>query len=107
MLLLLLLLPALACRLAGGPCRYVKFQTVSKLSIFVESNQGAEETTQIQKIAIFGSTGGGPVCCDAHRRRTRLTWRAWQARRWTCGTSRTRPSSRTGDRAAAGTGVRG
>lgn len=37
--------------------RYVKFQTVTKLSIFVESNQGDEETTVIQKIAIYGSSG--------------------------------------------------
>ena len=38
-------------------CRYVKFQSVTKLSIFIESNQGDEETTVLQKIAIFGSSG--------------------------------------------------
>ena len=37
--------------------RYVKFQSVTKLSIFIESNQADEETTVLQKIAIFGSSG--------------------------------------------------
>lgn len=37
--------------------RFVKFQSVSKLSIFIEDNQGEAETTRLQKIALFGSSG--------------------------------------------------
>lgn len=37
--------------------KFVKFQSVVNLSIFVASNQGNEETTKVQKIAIFGQTG--------------------------------------------------
>ena len=37
--------------------RFVKFQGVSKLSIFIEDNQGEAETTRVQKIALFGSAG--------------------------------------------------
>jgi hypothetical protein len=42
------------------PCtslKYVKFQRVTALSIFVENNQGGDDVTRIQKIAIFGQTG--------------------------------------------------
>ncbi|KAL4529264.1 hypothetical protein Ndes2526B_g04093 [Nannochloris sp. 'desiccata'] len=39
------------------PLRLVKFNRVNCLTIFVESNQGDEDTTIIQKIAIQGSAG--------------------------------------------------
>ena len=38
-------------------CRFVKFQSLTCLSIFVASNQGDEDHTRIQKIAIFGQSG--------------------------------------------------
>ena len=38
-------------------CRFVKFQTVNILSIFIEDNQEEEETTQVQKILLYGSGG--------------------------------------------------
>ena len=44
----------LSCVLA---VRYVKFQAVNVLTIFIEDNQGDEETTRIHKIALFGSSG--------------------------------------------------
>lgn len=37
--------------------RFVKFQSVNTLSVFVESNQGDAETTIIQKVALQGSMG--------------------------------------------------
>lgn len=36
--------------------RFVKFQSVDNLTIFVADNQGGEETTQIQNIMIIGKT---------------------------------------------------
>lgn len=36
--------------------RFVKFQAVNILTLFIEDNQGAE-TTLIHKIAVFGSSG--------------------------------------------------
>ena len=45
--------------------RYVKFQRVVKLSIFVESNQEDEETTVIQKLAIYGSSGDACLHCTS------------------------------------------
>eukprot|EP00238_Polyblepharides_amylifera_P002061 CAMPEP_0196586012 /NCGR_PEP_ID=MMETSP1081-20130531/52852_1 /TAXON_ID=36882 /ORGANISM="Pyramimonas amylifera, Strain CCMP720" /LENGTH=169 /DNA_ID=CAMNT_0041907745 /DNA_START=50 /DNA_END=559 /DNA_ORIENTATION=- len=36
--------------------KFVKFQHVRNISIFVESNQGDEETTVINKIQLIGST---------------------------------------------------
>lgn len=39
------------------PCRFVKFQSLTSLSIFVANNQGDEDNTRIQKIAIFGQSG--------------------------------------------------
>ncbi len=38
-------------------CRFVKFQSLTSLSIFVANNQGDKENTRIQKIAIFGQSG--------------------------------------------------
>ena len=38
-------------------CRFVKFQSLTCLSIFVANNQGDEDSTRIQKIAIFGQSG--------------------------------------------------
>eukprot|EP00243_Klebsormidium_subtile_P004922 TRINITY_DN19169_c0_g1_i1.p1 TRINITY_DN19169_c0_g1~~TRINITY_DN19169_c0_g1_i1.p1 ORF type:complete len:176 (+),score=30.46 TRINITY_DN19169_c0_g1_i1:275-802(+) len=38
------------------PLKYVKFQGVRSLTIFVESNQEDEDTTKIQKIVLLGST---------------------------------------------------
>ncbi len=35
----------------------MKFQSVNILSIFIEDNQEEEETTQVQKIVLYGSTG--------------------------------------------------
>lgn len=45
--------------LKGTPVqlRFVKFQNVNCLSIFVESNHGNKETTKITKIAIGGYSG--------------------------------------------------
>lgn len=37
------------------PCRLVKFTKVNCLTLFVEGNQGDEDTTIIQKLAVFGS----------------------------------------------------
>ncbi|EIE19587.1 DUF1000-domain-containing protein [Coccomyxa subellipsoidea C-169] len=39
------------------PLKLVKFQSVNILSIFIEDNQEEEETTQVQKIVLYGSTG--------------------------------------------------
>lgn len=38
------------------PLKYVKFQSVRSLTLFVEDNQGGGEVTQLQKLAIVGST---------------------------------------------------
>lgn len=38
-------------------CRFVKFQSLTCLSIFVASNQGDEDNTRVHKIAIFGQSG--------------------------------------------------
>ncbi|XP_063985355.1 thioredoxin-like protein 1 [Diachasmimorpha longicaudata] len=40
------------------PLRYVKFQNVLNLQIFVKDNQGGAETTQIDHLSIIGS----PIC---------------------------------------------
>lgn len=37
--------------------RYVKFQKVHSLSIFVESNQGGEDETRIDGLELFGDPG--------------------------------------------------
>ncbi|KAL2622741.1 hypothetical protein R1flu_002946 [Riccia fluitans] len=44
--------------LQGKPVllKYVKFQNVRSLTIFVEDNQSGSEETKIQKLAIIGST---------------------------------------------------
>ncbi|XP_078430933.1 PITH domain protein (DUF1000) [Wolffia australiana] len=36
--------------------KYVKFQSVRSLTIFVEDNQAGTETTKIQKIILYGTT---------------------------------------------------
>ncbi|KAG1676058.1 hypothetical protein FOA52_014923 [Chlamydomonas sp. UWO 241] len=48
-------------QLAGEaiPLKFVKFQSVTQLSVFIESNQGGEETTKVTKIALMGQTGEG------------------------------------------------
>lgn len=38
-------------------CRFVKFQNVNALTIFIESNQGDEDTTKVSKIQILGYSG--------------------------------------------------
>jgi hypothetical protein len=45
--------------LEGTPVqlRFVKFQNVTTLSIFVADNQEEEDTTVIQKIALYGTAG--------------------------------------------------
>jgi PITH domain len=35
----------------------VKFQNVTTLTIFIEDNQGDEETTKLQKIVVCGTAG--------------------------------------------------
>ena len=40
-------------------CRLPKFQGVNCLSIFIESNQGGEDTTQVSKIVLSGTTVQG------------------------------------------------
>ncbi|GAA0183668.1 oxidoreductase [Lithospermum erythrorhizon] len=44
--------------LKGKPTilKYVKFQNVRSLTIFVEDNQSGSENTKIQKIVLYGST---------------------------------------------------
>lgn len=37
--------------------KFVKFQSVTQLTIFVETNQGGEPTTQVSKLQIFGISG--------------------------------------------------
>lgn len=39
------------------PLKVVKFSRVNCLSVFVESNQGDEDTTRIEKISLLGSEG--------------------------------------------------
>ena len=34
--------------------RFVKFQCVHALSVFIEDNQGGGETTRVQKVALLG-----------------------------------------------------
>ncbi|XP_039028215.1 PITH domain-containing protein At3g04780 isoform X1 [Hibiscus syriacus] len=36
--------------------KYVKFQNVRSLTIFIEDNQSSSEITKVQKIALYGST---------------------------------------------------
>lgn len=38
------------------PLKYVKFQNVRSLTIFIEDNQSGSDITKVQKIALFGST---------------------------------------------------
>uniref|UniRef100_A0A2N9HKI0 PITH domain-containing protein n=1 Tax=Fagus sylvatica TaxID=28930 RepID=A0A2N9HKI0_FAGSY len=40
------------------PLKYVKFQNVRSLTIFIEDNQSDAEITKVQKIALFGTTCG-------------------------------------------------
>ncbi|ESQ49602.1 hypothetical protein EUTSA_v10021632mg [Eutrema salsugineum] len=44
--------------LKGKPVvlKYVKFQNVRSLTIFIEDNQSGSELTKVQKIALYGST---------------------------------------------------
>ncbi|WOL15272.1 hypothetical protein Cni_G24053 [Canna indica] len=44
--------------LKGKPVtlKYVKFQNVRSLTIFIEDNQGGDDVTKVQKIALFGTT---------------------------------------------------
>ncbi|KAF5191802.1 Thioredoxin-like protein [Thalictrum thalictroides] len=44
--------------LKGKPVtlKYVKFQSVRSLTIFIEDNQGSVDNTLVQKIAFYGST---------------------------------------------------
>uniref|UniRef100_A0A9I9CJ27 PITH domain-containing protein n=1 Tax=Cucumis melo TaxID=3656 RepID=A0A9I9CJ27_CUCME len=44
--------------LTGKPevVKYVKFQNVRSLTIFIEDNQSGTDTTKIQKIALYGTT---------------------------------------------------
>jgi hypothetical protein len=46
-------------QLGGEPVqlKYVKFQAVNHLSIFVEDNQGDEEVTRVGKIQLLGAAG--------------------------------------------------
>mmetsp|Transcript_7805 Transcript_7805/g.18125 ORF Transcript_7805/g.18125 Transcript_7805/m.18125 type:complete len:172 (+) Transcript_7805:26-541(+) len=39
--------------------KFVKFQNVTHMTFFVETNQGGEETSAIQKLAIFGEPFAG------------------------------------------------
>uniref|UniRef100_A0A061S3X8 Pith domain-containing protein n=1 Tax=Tetraselmis sp. GSL018 TaxID=582737 RepID=A0A061S3X8_9CHLO len=45
--------------LAGNsiPLKFVKFQSVQSLTIFVEDNQGDEETTKVMKLKLMGLSG--------------------------------------------------
>ncbi|XP_020520070.1 PITH domain-containing protein At3g04780-like [Amborella trichopoda] len=36
--------------------KYVKFQNVRSLTIFIEDNQSGADLTKVQKIALFGTT---------------------------------------------------
>lgn len=46
----------LTCK-CGDDCRFVKFQNVSTLTIFVQDNAEGAETTKIEKIVICGVAG--------------------------------------------------
>lgn len=54
------------------PPRLVKFNRVNVLTIFIESNQGDEDTTVVQKLALFGSGAPPPPPLLRHC--------AWEAR---------------------------
>ncbi|KAL9266932.1 PITH domain-containing protein [Drosera capensis] len=45
-------------KLQGKPIalKYVKFQNVRSLTVFIEANQSGSEVTKVQKIALFGTT---------------------------------------------------
>jgi hypothetical protein len=48
-----------AAQLAAGeplPLRMVKFNAVNLLTVFIESNQGGEETTRVSKLVLVGTT---------------------------------------------------
>jgi len=49
------------------PLRFVKYQNVQSLTIFVKDNQGGEETTQIDNLYIFGSPIGTTNMSDFKR----------------------------------------
>ncbi|OAY79514.1 PITH domain-containing protein At3g04780 [Ananas comosus] len=38
------------------PVKYVKFQNVHSLTIFIEDNQGGGDISKVQKIALYGTT---------------------------------------------------
>nr|ABK26379.1 unknown [Picea sitchensis] len=44
--------------LEGKPVvlKYVKFQNVRSLTIFIEDNQDGADVTQVQKLVLYGST---------------------------------------------------
>lgn len=48
-----------AAQLGGEaiPLKVVKFQRVTHLGIFIESNQDGADTTKVLKVALFGSAG--------------------------------------------------
>ncbi|GAB2211464.1 hypothetical protein Droror1_Dr00024777 [Drosera rotundifolia] len=45
-------------KLQGKPIalKYVKFQNVRSLTVFIEDNQSGSEVTKVQKIALYGTT---------------------------------------------------
>lgn len=44
---------------ANIPLRFVKFQNITSLALFVESGDGEGEKTRIDRIRLIGETGGG------------------------------------------------
>ncbi|KAG2454424.1 hypothetical protein HYH02_001444 [Chlamydomonas schloesseri] len=53
----LVLTPAQVAKGDPLPLKLVKFNNVDTLSVFIEDNQGGEETTKLCKIALMGSAG--------------------------------------------------
>ncbi|GFR46748.1 hypothetical protein Agub_g8373 [Astrephomene gubernaculifera] len=49
--------PAQVAQGATLPLKLVKFTNVEVLSVFIESNQGDEEVTQLTKLALLGAAG--------------------------------------------------
>ena len=64
-----LLLTASDCNLASGSekcvnLKYVKFQSVNSLTIFVNENLGGEEVTEIKYLEVHGAKGEAANIAD-------------------------------------------
>jgi hypothetical protein len=62
--------------------RFVKFQNVRSLTLFIESNQNDEDTTALHRIQLLGS-----LCVRRPRKPTTLSFECWHAPdgvKWAC-----------------------